>query len=86
MDKFLLKLNAVLEKTNCNEMLISAKTIRFFAFQSPVIQVIQVDGANDSDSEEDDDDEDDLDDEARKDKSQSEGLDEEAELEVRVSV
>ena len=45
--------------------------------QPPGIQVIQVDGANDSDSEDDDDDddEDDLDEDGKKDKSQ-EGLDE----------
>ena len=49
--------------------------------QPPGIQVIQVDGANDSDSEDDDDDDDDdLDEDGKKDKSH-EGLDE-AEEEV----
>lgn len=41
------------------------------------VQVIQVDGANDSDSEEEDDDDEDDDDDTRKDKSKEEGLDEE---------
>jgi len=50
--------------------------------QAPGIQVIQVDGANDSDSEDDDDDdEDDLEDD-KKDKSQ-EGLDD-ADLDVSI--
>lgn len=50
--------------------------------QPPGIQVIQVDGANDSDSEDDDDDdEDDLEDD-KKDKSQ-EGLDD-ADLDVSI--
>ena len=48
--------------------------------QPPGIQVIQVDGGNDSDSEDDDDDDDDDDD--KKDKSQ-EGLDE-ADFDVSV--
>ena len=54
-----------------------------FSLQPPGIQVIQVDGANDSDSEDDDDDddEDDLEDD-KKDKSQ-EGLDD-ADLDVSI--
>lgn len=52
------------------------------SLQAPGIQVIQVDGANDSDSEDDDDDdEDDLEDD-KKDKSQ-EGLDD-ADLDVSI--
>ena len=53
--------------------------------QPPGIQVIQVDGANDSDSEDDDDDDDDDEDDLeddKKDKSQ-EGLDE-ADLDVSI--
>ena len=64
-------------------LLLDVSHVRVILFQPSGIQVIQVDGANDSDSEDDDDDDEDEDDD-EKDKAKDNGLDEEGEVEVSV--